>query len=402
MTSLSSILRRPGRSAAKAGVRKALFVCYGGFDCNSAGHIAGFAAELANNGLAVGVCGRDHVLSAYAFGPPAFEFFTLADLGRDPKGVVGFDGALDAASTVMICWTPRKASRRPTLKAARALGVPYIVHFEDNEDHLSALRFGADADAAGRDAAERSELLAGALGATIIEPRLKQTLPAGLPVELLEPGVDHALFGSPLAPHRRASILRALGADPASSVIVYPGNIHRANAAEMAELYRAVKQLREAGRPLVLIKTGKDDVDMAAQLGFAPAGAGVIEAGLLERAFLVDLVKCADLYVQPGAPGPFNDYRLPSKLPEFMAVGRPVILPAANVGLRLRAGEEALLLKAGSAEEIASLVGRVLDDPALGARLAAGAQAFARRTWQWERQGRRLLDFIERLRRPSR
>ncbi len=400
MTSLSSILRGRRRSGAAAALKKAVFVGYGGFDCNSAGHIAGFAAELARHGLAVAVCGRDHVLDAYAFGPPAFEFFTLADLRRDPRAVIGFDGAVDPAATVLICWTPRKASRVATLKAARALAVPYVVHLEDNEDHLSALRFGDDAQATAKDAAERAELMAGAAGATFIEPRLQEVLPPRLPAQLLEPGVDHQLFGTPLAPHRRASILRALGVDAHAAVLVYPGNIHRANSGEMAELYRAVKQLRERGRRLVLIKTGKDDVDIAALLGFAPAEAGVVEAGLLERPFLIDLVKCADLYVQPGAPGPFNDYRLPSKLPEFMAVGRPIVLPAANVGLRLRHGEEALLLQTGSAAEIAGHIEAILDDPALAARLASGALAFARRAWSWGRQGKTLLAFLERLRRP--
>ena len=47
-----------------------------------------------------------------------------------------------------------------------------MVHFEDNEDHLSALRFEGDPEAGARDAAERAELLSGALGATIIEPKL--------------------------------------------------------------------------------------------------------------------------------------------------------------------------------------------------------------------------------------
>src|SRR5579862_8434060 len=172
MTSLSSILGRPGRSGAKTTLKKVLFVSYGGFDCNSAGHIAGFAAELAKRGLAVAVCGRDHVLNAYAFGPPAFEFFTLTDLTNDPKAVAGFDGALDPAAAMMICWTPRKASRQAALKASKALGLPYVVHFEDNEDHLSALRHADNPEAAARDGAERAELLAGALGATVIEPRL--------------------------------------------------------------------------------------------------------------------------------------------------------------------------------------------------------------------------------------
>jgi glycosyltransferase involved in cell wall biosynthesis len=182
-------------------------------------------------------------------------------------------------------------------------------------------------------------------------------------------------------------------------VIVYPGNIHRANAGEMAELYRAVKLLRDRGRRITLIKTGKDDVDLAPVLGFDPAGHGVIPLGQLDRPILVDLMKCADLYVQPGAPGPFNDFRLPSKLPEFMAVGRPVVLPATNVGLRLSDRDEALLLKTGDADEIAGAVEMVLDYPALARSLAAAVQAFARKTWRWDRQGDRLAAFLAKLRR---
>ena len=73
----------------------------------------------------------------------------------------------------------------------------------------------------------------------------------------------------------------------------------------------------------------------------------MIALGQVERRLLIDLLKSADLFVQPGRPGPFNDYRLPSKLPEFMAVGRPIVLPFANVGTRLRDGVDAMLLREG-------------------------------------------------------
>src|SRR5262252_9861187 len=90
-TPLRSVLRRPGRT----GLKKVVFVSYGTFDCNSAGHIAGFAAELRRLGLAVGVCGRGDPLKAYAWGPPEYEFLTLQDLSADPKAVIGFDGEFD-------------------------------------------------------------------------------------------------------------------------------------------------------------------------------------------------------------------------------------------------------------------------------------------------------------------
>lgn len=392
MNPLTSILRRPGaQRPASAGLKKVVFVSYGTFDCNSGVHIAGFAAELARRGLATAVCAREPVEKAYAFGSPPFEFFTLKALGEDPAGVIGFDGAFEPETTFLVCWTPRKASRRALAKALRRGPIRYIVHFEDNEDHLSELRF-AGTDGLAEDAAERAALLDGAAGATVIEDRIREVLPPALPVQLLEPGVELERFAEPLPSHRRASILRALAAPAGAAVMIYPGNIHRANAAEMAALYEAVERLRQAGRNLVLIKTGKDDVGIG-------AGPGVIEAGMVERPFLIELLKCADLYVQPGAPGPFNDYRLPSKLPEFMAVGRPMALPATNVGLRLRDGEDALLLHTGTAEEIAAQVARILDDPALARRLAANAQAFARRTYGWEQQGAKLLAFLERLHR---
>ena len=75
----------------------------------------------------------------------------------------------------------------------------------------------------------------------------------------------------------------------------------------------------------------------------------------------------ADAYVQPGAPDDFNRYRLPSKLPEFLAMGRPVILPACNLGDELADGEDALLLREGDALEIAARIEQLLDGPALAA-----------------------------------
>jgi glycosyltransferase involved in cell wall biosynthesis len=397
MTSFSSIL--PGRRSQRgAELKKVVFVSYGTFDCNSAGHIAGFARELSRAGLKVAVCAREPVEKAYAYGPPAFEFFSLKDLIADSAAVVGFDGVMEPASTVLIGWTPRKAVRRALSRAAAATGAPFVVHFEDNEDHLAELRAQEGQGAAlQEDRAERQRLLEGSLGATVIEPRLKETLPEGLENLVLEPGVELEALAAPLAPHRRASILKAVGAPLGPKVIVYPGNIHRANAAEMAELYLAIRRLRDAGRQLVLIKTGKDDVNLPERLGFEPAEAGIIDAGMVDRPFLVELIKCADLFVQPGAPGLFNDYRLPSKIPEFMAVGRALVTPRTNVGLRLRDGEDALLLDAGSAEEIAAKVETLLDHPETAARLGRNAQAFARRTYVWSRQGEKLLGFLHGL-----
>ena len=102
-----------------------------------------------------------------------------------------------------------------------------------------------------------------------------------------------------------------------------------------------------------------------------------------------------------GRAGPFNDYRFPSKLPEFLATGRPVVLPATNLGRFLDDGEECLLLRRGDALEIAAAVERLLDDDELRARLGRGGRAFAERNFSWPASARKLAALRPRARRAG-
>ena len=97
--------------------------------------------------------------------------------------------------------------------------------------------------------------------------------------------------------------------------------------------------------------------------------------------------------MQPGAPDAFNRYRLPSKLPEFFAMGRPVILPACNLGNEVAEGEDALLLRKGDALEIAAKLELLIDDPGLAARLGERARRFALERLDWSRNARLLAGF---------
>lgn len=392
-----------GRASA---LRKIVFVCYGPFDCNSAIHVAGFANGLAGRGYAVAVCCSDGISDAYIYGPPAFEFFTIEDLARDLEAVIGFDGQFQPNHTLLVCWTPRENVRRAVVPIAERYGIPYVVHLEDNEVHLANLkrrnakgwrwRKTRVPDAV-TDPALLKGFLAGARGLTLIEGRLREIVPPDMPAIMLEPGVDLEAFGSALPPLRRATIRRGVGCTAETTMLVYPGNVHRANAEEVLSLYEAVRILRERGRDVTLVRTGSDYFAGATFLKVARPDRGIVTLGRVERPFLIDLLKSADLFVQPGRPGPFNDYRLPSKLPEFMAVGRPIVLPATNVGAELRHGVDAMLLTDGSAEEIARMVEAILADPALAARLSASVKAFAARRYRPEDQTRKLEEFLRGL-----
>ena len=101
----------------------------------------------------------------------------------------------------------------------------------------------------------------------------------------------------------------------------------------------------------------------------------------------------ADIFVQPGEPDPFNDFRFPSKLPEFFALGRPVILPRTNLGTLVRPGIDACVLDQADAAGIAAAVIALRADPALCARLSAGAVAFAATHFSWRRTAETLAKF---------
>ena len=97
------------------------------------------------------------------------------------------------------------------------------------------------------------------------------------------------------------------------------------------------------------------------------------------------VLRLADLFVQPGAPDAFNRARLPSKLPELFAAGRPVILPRANLGLEVDDGVEAALLDRGDGVEIADRAEPLLRDPARAAAMGAAGRRFALRRLSWDR-----------------
>ena len=115
---------------------------------------------------------------------------------------------------------------------------------------------------------------------------------------------------------------------------------------------------------------------------------------------MMDLLRLADVLVQPGAPDPFNRYRLPSKLPEFLAMARPVILPRANIGLDLVHGVEAITMTRGDATEIIACLRPLLADEDKAREMGHAGRAFAMRRFSWRRSAEALAAFYASLRRP--
>jgi glycosyltransferase involved in cell wall biosynthesis len=380
-----------------------LFVNYGDFTTNSLNHIAGFARALDAMGHACAVAVPEGKDTVSVVPDPRFVPATYAELLSDPGCFP--DGR---PADLIHAWTPREGVRKFVLSYQALAHARLVIHLEDNEDHLLAswlgIPIGDVRSVPEADVAEKvvqglvhprryRHFLRSADGVTVIVDPLRQSVPAGVPTHLLEPGLDFESYRpQPADPALR----RELGLREEEKVVVYTGSNTFANESEIGDLYSAVALLNERGMPTRLVRTGFNSPAFQAGLT-ASQKAHVLDLGFVEKSRLPTLLALADVLVQPGKPGPFNDLRLPSKLPEFLSVGKPVVLPASNIGNKLRDGEDALILKTGNPPEIAEACARIFADSELADRLGRNAVSFARSHFDLPANTRALAAFYDQV-----
>lgn len=388
------------RSAARAArPLNLLFILPGSFASNSALHVAALANELAAAGHACAVAVPHDLATLAHHAAPAFRGL----LHRDAEAGVAFaDGR---GPDLIHAWTTRENVRGLTEKLRTRHGARVVVHLEDNELEILALSLGrsaaeleklSDIELARLVPADLShprrgrEFLAQADAVTVITDKLAGLAPPGRACHTIRPAADARWFYPRPRPEE---FRRALDLTPGETVLCYHGNVHASNAAEVRELYAAVLQLNRAGQPVTLIRTGLDAVDFLGPLAGEVAPHVLSLGQILHHRHLPPLMALADIFVQPGQADAFNDYRFPSKLPEFFALGRPVVLPRTNLGTQVRHGTDAYVLDRADAAGIAGAITELRRDRELYAKLARGAAAFAEQHFSWRRSAEALAEF---------
>jgi glycosyltransferase involved in cell wall biosynthesis len=277
---------------------------------------------------------------------------------------------------------------------------------EDNEEHISRCALGAHGYALA--AADRypgefpahlshpfrsKEFMARADGFSLLIESLARQKPASAPHVVFWPAVDSHIFHS----RPRNEILRKqlnIAAD--NCVLVYHGNVHQANFHEVRSLYLAVALLNRSGVPARLIRLGHDCLPLTDEYKRWAAEFAIDLGFVIDRQRVADVLASADVLVQPGKADPFNDYRFPSKLPEFFAMARPVVMPRTNIGAVAHHLEDAYVLENADGASIRDAVAQLWADPSLRDKLAAGACKFAAR-FSWHVAARRLLGLYRQL-----
>jgi glycosyltransferase involved in cell wall biosynthesis len=367
--------------------RNVLLISHCDFTGNSALHTYRIALELHTRGYSPVIAVPD-------------DPETVEDLGRPPFAVVSYrDAHADRlrfpdgrGPDLVHAFTPRERVRKLASRIVATSRCPYVVHLEDNDravlsaelersvedlEQLPAPLLDEFIGAAQVHPLRGPHFVEHASGISVVIDRLLELAPTHIPAAVVRPGFDEAV----VSPDIPGDEVRAeLGIRPDDHVVVYTGTIHTANLADMRRFYVALAALRREGHPIVFVKTGWNAPD-APEL--EQLGDWARNLGWVPRASLPGLLAAADVLVQPGVPGPFNDYRFPAKLPDFLASGKPVILARTNIGLALQDGREAFVLEHGTSAEIHDAVALLRDQPELAHRIGEQGRAFALRELRW-------------------
>ncbi len=338
-----------------------LFVLYGDFTSNSATPLALYARELQSGGHNCAVAVPANVESVTSHENPAFVPVLYSDVLVSPESVFP-DGR--PADVIHAC-TPREVVRRFVISYMGKRPTPLVIYLEDNELWISKHELGFDEPTLFRHSeksiAEKlpvglshpflyKSFIGLADAVAVIQDKLKIEVPPWVRCETVMLGVDLDFF-SPRPPD--TSLREKYGVADSERIIVYHGGVDQFKSLAIESLCKAVSLINQSGIPCRLLRTGIRPLSFLAQWPNEEASR-ISDLGILPRPDLPNLLSLADVFVQPGKIDPFEDLRLPGKVPEFLAMARPVVMPAANIADLFEDGVNAVFLRDGGAEEIAS------------------------------------------------
>lgn len=364
---------------------KILFLLYSELNCNSGYHVDIFAAKLVELGHEVMVvhAGSEEVSDSLAYRTSTHANFleNTAQLLREFH------------PDIVCAWTPREIVRMLWEKLCKESSERFklVIHYEDNEV-LLAERCQPEIRAAGSnlgffDLIQGQGFIDRADGFTLVTESLQEIVPVG--------GRQFLTVGAPYDDRvfcqkpRNDSWRHEHGIAEGSLVIVYSGNVHRVNQEDVGFLYRAVDQLASR-MPLTLVRTG---------VGMPVEGAKkyLIDLGFVSRLELPGILAAADLFVQPGQPGPFDSYRFPSKIPEMAVIGRPIICPDLPSLSSFVDRIEVFKCEMKGPDDISDAVVEVISTPGLYEKLSAAAVVAAERECSPGPKAARLVGFYRKV-----
>ena len=208
-------------------------------------------------------------------------------------------------------------------------------------------------------------------------------------------GVDVELF----APRPRDPVLAARLGLTGRGVFGYLGNLDHAREGQEL-LVEATARLRSRGRTVTCLIVGDGErrpelEALAARRGVADS---VVFTGQVAHADVPALYAQFDVFVVPRRGDRASRFVTPLKPFEAMASGVPLVVSDLPALVEVAApGDRGLSFPTDDVDGLVAVLERLLDDPALAARLAGAGRAWVTAERTWAGNGRRYRDLYAQL-----
>jgi glycosyltransferase involved in cell wall biosynthesis/peptidoglycan hydrolase CwlO-like protein len=374
-----------------------LFVLYGDFTSNSANPLTLYAQELSRLGHNCAITVPYNLETSDQYKASAFRPILYGDALADPKSVFS-DGR--PADVIHAC-TCRENIRGFVTSYMTQQPTPLVIYLEDNEPWIAMQALGLDEDSLFRQTEKEisdrlppvlshpwywNSLVGLADAVILIQGKLKFLVPPWVDSETVMMCVDFEFF----SPRTPSPLLRKkYGIAKNEKVIVYHGGLNEFVKPAIETLCRAVGLINQQGYRCRLLRTGPFSLDFLKEL-HPQTQAVISDLGVLPKDQLPDLLALSDVFVQPGQIDSFEDLRLPCKIPEFFAMGRPVVMPDVNIAPLFTNGVNTVLLRNGSAEEIATKCIDLFSDSTRANKIGRAGRQLAKKYFDVKSQTRRL------------
>ncbi len=244
-----------------------------------------------------------------------------------------------------------------------------------------------------RFAATQAMALRLACGATVVVRGLVDRLRRWQPnLEVVHGAADPCLFSPTVKPD--SSLVEMLPSEP-GTVVGYVGNFRSYQG--VAQLMDCATALAAPGRStFVFVGSGPLQQDIERRLRTVPNPGHILILPQQPYEDVASSLAACDVLVVPRPDVPATRNGFPSKLPEYMAMGKVVVTTdVGDANLFIRDGETGVLVPPGDLEALTEALLRSIDDTgraAMGER--ARAETLDHHTWAHRAQ--QVQGFIER------
>ncbi len=227
-----------------------------------------------------------------------------------------------------------------------------------------------------------------------VTPHLKNyVLSYGVPesrVRVLPSGVDSGMF-SP-GP-RNDRMLQQWGIEPDDKVILFMGTMYKFSGLD--RMIRDFPRLlsRYPGAKLLTVGSGEDEERLKVLAAEAGLSSSILFGGMQPYAALPDIIRSADVCINPFELNAITRDILPTKLFQYLACSKPVMATELPGTMPFLAGEEHGMVYC-PLEGFVDRIGDLLDAPAEREHLGRKGVEVTRANYEWKRIAETLVSWM--------